>query len=247
MFLKVDKSACSSLPDSATRRILQPSRAGIGSSDGRGNTLKDEEILEPPSTRRRNAAGWRNGSQERLRTLATFELLKPRRRAVGRPDFPAGLKSSVMPRIAGFDEQGRSTGRGTTGLPGEVFGLHPTPTEPAPARAPGDIATPPKQLARERRQASSSPLRRRPHAGESGVDRKVGPISVVAVWLPPDLSKESRGGAGVRTCSARRLGFPGVNHGRSAFERDRAPTHGESSPKWGRTMAMGFLSLQFGG
>src|SRR5688572_30626847 len=54
------------------------------------------------------------------------------------------------------------------------------PTEPAPARAPGDRRSRPSTLARvcrnrhRKRRASSTP--RGPRAGESGVDRKVGPI-----------------------------------------------------------------------
>ena len=186
----MDNLVFSRLPDSGPARILQSSRAGIGSSDGRGKTRKEEEILEPHSTRRRDAARWRNESQGVFGccNFQAVETAKVRSRQAGlagrfrwRGDAP-----HLPNQLTNLAE--RPVAEPPGGLDA-VFGLHPSPDGTGTGASAGRHSeTALRGRSRERRQALS--VLRGPHAGESGVGRKAGPISVYRTARCPSRSRQ---------------------------------------------------------
>jgi hypothetical protein len=124
------------------------------------------------------------------------EPLKPRRRKVVQAGLPALCRGLAEPtgKVEPFEARAE---RPVSEPPGEEAGprdQHQPPTEPAPARAPGDerpisawLFGAGTETALKRR-ASSFLLRQEPHAGESGVSRKAGPISLWALRAckPPE-------------------------------------------------------------
>ena len=126
--LKVDNSGFGRLPDSVPGRIFNTSRAGIGSSDGRGNTLKKEEILEPFLTRRRDAAGWSKGKRGIFGSVNSRSVETARARS-----RKAGRTGPVSRNCKSSDKQGRSRSQARRsvseppGGQGWIFGSYPAP------------------------------------------------------------------------------------------------------------------------
>ena len=116
------------MPDSVPGRIFNTSRAGIGSSDGRGNTLKKEEILEPFLTRRRDAAGWSKGKREIFGPVnsRSVETARARSRKAGRTG-PASRNCKSSDKQGRSRSQARRSVSEPPGGQGWIFGSYPAP------------------------------------------------------------------------------------------------------------------------
>ena len=185
----MDKSTGSQLPESLRHCIFQTSERGLAPSRQRPKGRRRRGDFGTGSTRRRmpRGRGTRRGERQDLSwSDPDPEPLKPRGRKVGKAGISGPCRGSAKPSGDAEPFEVRVE-RSVSEPPGDRGGPRDQtqpPTEPAPARAPGDerpisawLFGAGTETALKRR-ASSFLLRQEPHAGESGVSRKAGPISL---------------------------------------------------------------------
>ena len=123
----------------------------------------------------------------------------------------------------------------------EAFGFHPSPDGTGTGASAGRHSNAASRQRCERRQASSSSLRRRPHAGESGVGRKAGPISVCE---PPVLAVNPSKGTrmdkpacgthgSLMTAIFPKTGLPAESHGAVPGLTASRASNGAERWQWG--------------
>jgi hypothetical protein len=191
----VDNWTVPRLPESVARRTFQTSKRGLALRRQRSKDRRGRGDFGTASTRRRDAARWRDEKRKAQRFV--LELTESQTVEAARAQSRTGRIAGLVPRISQslrakrkpLSGPGRREGLGTAGRqevdPRDRFR---PPTEPAPARAPGDNEPDLQLLARacrnRDRDAGPPSAPRGPRAGESGVDRKVGPISRLGAAVP---------------------------------------------------------------
>jgi hypothetical protein len=186
----VDNWTVPRLPESARRRTFQSSRRGLALPRQRPKGRRRRRDFGTVTTRRRDAARWRDEKRKAQR----FVLVPTKSQTVEaeRAQSRKGRICRLEPRISQslrakrkpLEAQVYDTVSEPPGGKGQVLAIDPGPRRNRRRRERRAIRSRPSAARKglsepaSRRQASSSSRKRRPHAGESGVDRKVGPISL---------------------------------------------------------------------